>query len=300
MDFWLLLHPQCPNHHAHPSRACLSSALPHLITPHVPVNHGLFTSHVSLKCPTSACPIVCTLVQNPQSSCSVTQCWCMSGVECSVPVSNVQQPLCLPEKPGMCVTCVHSHALLCYIATKDNCLKVFTSLLPQGLLSSSGQTSHLLVNASAMLTVQQSATSELVAMSDASDAPTHSSAATLPSLHLVWVCCAQAAIQSAVLAVGTGTPTITPDPSPGAPARSILQESFWRHSRPQVKALQGSSAAHPALDWLYPALAAVAAVEQAVLHPSSGLTYGTQFDVQVCVHRLMRGRHQAHVLLQSL
>ena len=69
------------------------------------------------------------------------------------------------------------------------------------------------------------------------------------------------------------------------PGRSLLQESFWRHSHPQLKAR--SSASHPALDWLYPALAAVAAVEQALLQPSSGLTYGAQFDAQVCLLQLV-------------
>ena len=37
------------------------------------------------------------------------------------------------------------------------------------------------------------------------------------------------------------------------------------------------------MDWLYPALAAVAAVEQAVLQPSSGLTYDAKFAAQVCM-----------------
>ncbi len=46
-------------------------------------------------------------------------------------------------------------------------------------------------------------------------------------LRLVWVCCAHAAVTAAVLAA----------PSPGlqAPPRSILQESHWRHTHPQVK-----------------------------------------------------------------
>ena len=142
------------------------------------------------------------------------------------------------------------------------------------------------MSASATLTAQHLATSEPVAAPQSSDAPTHSSAATLPSVHLVWVCCAQAAVQSAVLGVGTGAPgasTPTPRQDPSTlmrpPGRSILQESFWRHSHPQLKAR--STAAHPALDWLYPALAAVAAVDQALLQPSSGLTYGAQFDAQV-------------------
>lgn len=80
--------------------------------------------------------------------------------------------------------------------------------------------------------------------------------------------------------MGTGTPT-TPTPTPGhPPERSILQESFSRHRHPQLKAR--SSAAHPALDWLYPALAAVAAVEQALLQPPTGFVYGVHFADQVC------------------
>lgn len=108
-----------------------------------------------------------------------------------------------------------------------------------------------------------------------------------------------------MLAVGTGTPntpsttpSTTPDSGPGASGRSILQESFWRHSQPQLRAR--TSAVHPAVDWLYPALAAVAAVEGALLHPSSGLTYDPQADAQVCVHHLMSCRRQAHVHLHSL
>ena len=149
------------------------------------------------------------------------------------------------------------------------------------------------MNASATPPAQQHlATSEPLAAPQSSDAPTHSSAATLPSVHLVWVCCAQAAVQSAVLGVGTGAPgasTPTPRQDPSSlmrpPGHSLLQESFWRHSHPQLKAR--SSASHHALDWLYPALAAVAAVEQALLQPSSGLTYGAQFDAQVRLLQLV-------------
>ena len=173
---------------------------------------------------------------------------------------------------------------------------VTTSLL-QGLLSSSGNAGHLLVNASATYTAQHSAASEPVAAPKASDTPTHSSAAMLPGLHLLWACYAQAAVQSAVLGAGTAgpstpTPTAVPGPDPSTrtrpPGRSILQESFWRHSHPQLKAR--SSAAHPALDWLYPALAAVAALEQAVLHPLISLTYDTQFAAQVrMLHLVAQG-----------
>lgn len=50
-------------------------------------------------------------------------------------------------------------------------------------------------------------------------------------LRLVWVCCAHAAVTAAVLAA----------PSAGSQAspRSILQESHWRHTHPQVKPCSG-------------------------------------------------------------
>jgi hypothetical protein len=50
-------------------------------------------------------------------------------------------------------------------------------------------------------------------------------------LRLVWVCCAHAAVTAAVLAA----------PSSGSQAspRSILQESHWRHTHPQVKPCGG-------------------------------------------------------------
>ena len=46
-------------------------------------------------------------------------------------------------------------------------------------------------------------------------------------LRLVWMCCAHAAVTAAVLAV--------PSAGSQAPPRSILQESHWRHTHPQVK-----------------------------------------------------------------
>ena len=46
-------------------------------------------------------------------------------------------------------------------------------------------------------------------------------------LRLVWVCCAHAARAAAVLAAHSA--------GSQASARSILQESHWRHTHPQVK-----------------------------------------------------------------
>lgn len=46
-------------------------------------------------------------------------------------------------------------------------------------------------------------------------------------LRLVWVCCAHAAMTAAVVAA--------PSAGSQAPPRSILQESHWRHTHPQVK-----------------------------------------------------------------
>ena len=160
-------------------------------------------------------------------------------------------------------------------------------LLLQGLLGSAlpgGSTPTPKADSSAM--------AEPTPHPHTSDAPTHSAPGTLPSLHLVWVSCAQAAIQAAVLTADTGTPNTlggprgAPTPTPGCPSgRSILQESFWRHRHPQLKAR--SSAAHPALDWLYPALAALAAVEQAALQLPTGFTYGPHFAGQVCRRQLV-------------
>ena len=95
----------------------------------------------------------------------------------------------------------------------------------------------------------------------------------IPSLARVWTCCAQAAIQAAVLAM--------PIVAGQKLGRSMLQESFWRHQHPQLRAR--SSAVHPAVDWLYPAVAAISAVEQAVLQPSSALVYTSSIDAQVCI-----------------
>jgi hypothetical protein len=50
-------------------------------------------------------------------------------------------------------------------------------------------------------------------------------------LRLVWVCCAHAAVTAAVLAA----PSAGSQPSP----RSILQESHWRHTHPQVRPCSG-------------------------------------------------------------
>lgn len=46
-------------------------------------------------------------------------------------------------------------------------------------------------------------------------------------LRLVWVCCAAAAVEAAVLAA--------PVVALQATARSTLQESFWRHTHAQVR-----------------------------------------------------------------
>ncbi|KAL0028971.1 hypothetical protein WJX77_009058 [Trebouxia sp. C0004] len=90
-------------------------------------------------------------------------------------------------------------------------------------------------------------------------------------LRLVWVCCSHAAVTAAVLAA----------PSAGSQAspRSILQESHWRHIRPQLKARMSS--VHPAVDWLYLSMAATAAVEKACLQSSSALMWTTELHNQV-------------------
>ena len=51
-------------------------------------------------------------------------------------------------------------------------------------------------------------------------------------LQLVWTSCARAAVQDAVLAV--------PADWTGAKPGSVLQQSFWRHTHPQVSTLPSS------------------------------------------------------------
>ena len=50
-------------------------------------------------------------------------------------------------------------------------------------------------------------------------------------LRLIWVCCAHAAVTAAVLAAPSAASQALP--------RSILQESHWRHTHPQVKPCSG-------------------------------------------------------------
>lgn len=104
-------------------------------------------------------------------------------------------------------------------------------------------------------------------------------ASVVPSLARIWTCCAQAAIQAAVLA----KPLVAAQKS----GRSVLQESFWRHQHPQLRAR--SSAVHTAVDWLYSAVAAISGVEQAVLQPSSAFVYTSSVDAQVCLKVMSYG-----------
>ena len=130
-------------------------------------------------------------------------------------------------------------------------------------------------------------TSKTAATSTASDTLSDGSSANVPSLSVTWTSCAQAALQAIVLAPphaasqppSSSSSSASASASSTASGRSILQESFWRHSHPQLKAR--STAVHPALDWLYPAVAALAALEQALLMPSAAFTYSSQVDGQV-------------------
>ncbi|KAK9809153.1 hypothetical protein WJX72_010301 [[Myrmecia] bisecta] len=76
---------------------------------------------------------------------------------------------------------------------------------------------------------------------------------------------AHAAVLAAVL--GATASVMRGDPS----TASVLQQSYWRYSNPQVKARHKAS--HPAVDWVYPVLAGLSALEASVLGGQFGAGY---------------------------